>query len=58
MRNISFSVKPSDTVSLKLVKDVKTLSIQRGVNFSFIVLAALANYKRDVLDKVETRDAR
>lgn len=45
MRTFSFSIKPKDEDNLKLVNDLKIQAIQRGQNFSFIVLEALRDYK-------------
>ncbi len=49
-RNISFSVKPSDTGAAKLIEDIKIISIRKGISFSFIVIQALKRYKAEVLD--------
>ncbi len=49
-RNISFSVKPSDTEATKLIEDIKLISIRKGISFSFIVIQALKKYKVEELD--------
>jgi len=49
-RNISFSVKPSDTEATQLIEDIKLISIKRGISFSHITIQALKKYKTEVLD--------
>jgi len=44
MRTFSFSVKPTDTSTLKLVKTIQLEAIRNGQTFSFIVLQALKAY--------------
>ncbi len=51
MRIFSFSIKPKDKEAIDLVEGIKIQSMRDGVKFSFIVVKALAMYKREVLDK-------
>lgn len=52
-RVVSFSVKPSDSTSLRLVRAIRRISIQRGISFSFICIEALKRYYDEVLIKPE-----
>ncbi len=52
-RIFNFSVKPSDNSSMKLVNEIKLISIKKGINFSFICIEGLKLYKQHVLDKKE-----
>lgn len=51
MRIFSFSIKPKDKEAIDLVEGIKIQSMRDGVKFSFIVVKALAMYKKEVLDK-------
>lgn len=50
-RNHNFSTKPGDIKANKLVAEIKTISIQRGINFSYMCIEGLKLYKAQVLDK-------
>ena len=44
-RTFSFSAKPHDTASVKLVEDFQIRTIQTGISFSRLVLDALRAHK-------------
>jgi len=50
---ISFSIKKFDKEHTDLVADIKGICIRNGINFSHVVLEALAKHKKEVLDANE-----
>lgn len=41
---VTFSIRKNDVVSHELVEDVKKQCLNKGLNFSYIVLEALKQY--------------
>lgn len=49
-RMFSFSIKPKDVDSIKLVEHIQLLSIKRGIKFSFIIIEGLKLYLQRELE--------
>ena len=50
---VTFSTRKNDIEANDIVEDIKSICIRNGINFSYICIEALKDYKQTKLD---TRD--